>query len=326
MQGTNLRTEPKHIVFLSQLLVLFKFCHVCKADNPLIEAGGIGTEAVIKTTCSNPACSKEKTWYSQPLIPGTQMPAGNFLLCLSILLVGGSATKVFQMFSHMGLGHVSLNTFFKCQRNKLFPAIYLYWQRYQTSMLKKLKDLKDGITIAGDGRHDSMGHSAKYCAYTIFCCTVPMIIHFSLVQRNQAGSSTAMDFFGFKECMQYLIGYGLFITTFISDRHISIASHMKKVLHHIVHYFDIWHLKKKIRKSLTAISKLKGCEVLGEWIKPCERHLYWSATSTFNGNGRVIWTKFKSFLSHVVNQHSGFDDPLFNKCVHRDIQQERISE
>ena len=48
MQGTNLCTEPKHIVFLSQLLVLFKFCHVCKADNPLIEAGGIGTEAVIK--------------------------------------------------------------------------------------------------------------------------------------------------------------------------------------------------------------------------------------------------------------------------------------
>ena len=111
MQGTNLRTEPKHIVFLSQLLLLFKFCHVGKADNPLIEAGGIGTEAVIKTTCS-----KEKTWYSQPLISGTQMPARNFLLCLSILLVGGSATKVLQMFSHMGLGHISLNTFFKCQR------------------------------------------------------------------------------------------------------------------------------------------------------------------------------------------------------------------
>ena len=101
---------------MSQLLVLFKFCHVCKADNPLIEAGGIGTVAVIKKTCSNPACSKEKTWYIRPLISGTQMPAGNFLLCLSILLVGGSATKVFQMFSHMGLGHVSLNTFFKCQR------------------------------------------------------------------------------------------------------------------------------------------------------------------------------------------------------------------
>ena len=135
-----------------------------------------------------------------------------------------------------------------------------------------------------------------------------------------------MEFMGFQECMQYLIGYGLLISTFISDRHISIASHMNKVLHHIKHYFDIWHLKKskrfhcinvfklcvsqvvfscwliyfyfqifftEIRKSLTAISKLKGCEVLAEWIKPCERHLYWSATSTFNGCGHVIWAKFK---------------------------------
>ena len=49
-------------------------------------------------------------------------------------------------------------------------------------MLAKLKSLQTGIVIAGDGRHDSMGHSAKFGAYTIFCCTVPMIIHFSLVQ------------------------------------------------------------------------------------------------------------------------------------------------
>ena len=49
-------------------------------------------------------------------------------------------------------------------------------------MLDKLKSLRTGITIAGDGRHESMGHSAKFAAYTILCCTVPMIIHFSLVQ------------------------------------------------------------------------------------------------------------------------------------------------
>ena len=49
-------------------------------------------------------------------------------------------------------------------------------------MLAKLKVIQDGIIIAGDGRHDSTGHSAKFSAYTIFCCTVPMIIHFFLVQ------------------------------------------------------------------------------------------------------------------------------------------------
>lgn len=58
------------------------------------------------------------------------------------------------------------------------------------------------------------------------------------------GSSPAMEFEGFQQCMNYLIGYGIVIATFISDRHIGIASHMKKVLTNIVHYFDLWHLKK----------------------------------------------------------------------------------
>ena len=33
-------------------------------------------------------------------MPGTKLPAGNFLLCLAILLAGGSASKVFTIFGH----------------------------------------------------------------------------------------------------------------------------------------------------------------------------------------------------------------------------------
>lgn len=123
LKNTNQRTEPKHIVFLSHLLLLFKFCHICKADNPTVETTEIGTEAVVKTTCNNPQCQKEYTWYSQPLIPGYRINAGNLLLCLCILLSGGSATKVFQMFRHMGLGCVTLNTFFRYQRVCVFITI-----------------------------------------------------------------------------------------------------------------------------------------------------------------------------------------------------------
>jgi len=49
-------------------------------------------------------------------MPCLKIPTGNFLLALSILLAGGSATKVFKMFFYMGLGCVSLNTYFKYQR------------------------------------------------------------------------------------------------------------------------------------------------------------------------------------------------------------------
>ena len=58
----------------------------------------------------------------------------------------------------------------------------LYWQKYQKKMLEKVKAVKDGVILARDGRHDSMGHCAKFGAYTIFCCTIPMILHFSLIQ------------------------------------------------------------------------------------------------------------------------------------------------
>ena len=68
------------------------------------------------------------------------------------------------------------------------------------------------------------------------------------------------------------------------------------------------------RKVLSKLSKEKGREILAEWIKRCDNHLYWSATTTFSGNGKVIWAKFKTFLSHIINTHSSLDNLLFNKC------------
>ena len=65
----------------------------------------------------------------------------------------------------------------------------MHWKSYQQNLISKLKELKEPVTIAGDGCHDSMGHSAKYGAYTIFCYTVPLIIHFSLVQVGSVPKS-----------------------------------------------------------------------------------------------------------------------------------------
>ena len=67
-------------------------------------------------------------------------------------------------------------------QSKLFPTVHLYWKKYQANLLEKVKAISGGVILAGDGHHDSMGHSAKFGAYTIFCCTVPMILHFALNQ------------------------------------------------------------------------------------------------------------------------------------------------
>ena len=96
-----------------RLLLLFKFWHICKTENPAVDAKQDGTEAVVTTNCSNPKCPKQvNMWYSQPFMPNSQIPAGNFLVCMAVLLATSSATKVFQVFKHMGLSCVSLNTYF----------------------------------------------------------------------------------------------------------------------------------------------------------------------------------------------------------------------
>ena len=116
-QEDRLRTEPKFLVFLSKLLLLFTFCPICKADNPLVQTKTVGTMVQVILTCANEKCSqKDNVWYSQPWMPGSRIAAGNFLLSFSTLVSGGCASKIFQIFKNMGLCCISLKTFFKHQK------------------------------------------------------------------------------------------------------------------------------------------------------------------------------------------------------------------
>ena len=54
--------------------------------------------------------------------------------------------------------------------------------RKMLEVLKKSERIY--MAIAGYGRHDSIKHGAKHSAYTIFSCTIPMIVCFSLVQAS----------------------------------------------------------------------------------------------------------------------------------------------
>jgi hypothetical protein len=71
---------------------------------------------------------------------------------------------------------------------------------------------------------------------------------------------------------------------------------------------------------LSKIGKENDCEEVQPWIRPCENHLSWSATSTSSGDGRVILAKFVSFLGHIVDKHKNLDDPIFDSCAHGDIE------
>lgn len=109
-----------------------------------------------------------------------KFPAGNILLSFATLCAGASIKKLLTVFRHMGLLAFSEPTFYYHQRHLLIPTVISFWRKYQSRLLHSLKGKE--VVLAGDGRHDSMGHSAKYGTYTIFCCTVGLIIHIVLVQ------------------------------------------------------------------------------------------------------------------------------------------------
>ena len=248
---TDPRKDPKAVVFLTQLLLLFNICHFCTAPNPQSTVKQCGTMLSIDSKCEK--CEKTFSWRSQPYMLG-RFPAGNLLLSFAILCAGASFRKVQLVFKHMGLLLFHPPTYYFHQRYFLIPTIVKFWKAYQSKILADLAGKK--VVLSGDGRHDSMGHSAKFGTYTIFCCTVGLIIHIVLkqvracaclhtldteiiklnfysqswLQANQAGSSNAMEFLGHQEALKFLlIETKMIITKFISDQHKSIGKWMREL-------------------------------------------------------------------------------------------------
>ena len=104
-------------------------------------------------------------------------PAGNILLSFAILMAGASISKVFLLFKHMGLCIHGYRSFFQHQKQFLFPSVLRHWETYQAKLLHQLQGIEH-VVWSGDGRFDSMGHCAKFGAYTMFCNTIMKIVHF----------------------------------------------------------------------------------------------------------------------------------------------------
>ena len=172
--------EPKFIVFYEMLLKVFLlFCFNCKADKPEVSMKRKGTMITVKQHCTK--CIKGYVWTSQRYMPHGKYPVGNVLLSFPVLMAGASISKVLLVFRHMGLCVYSARTFFTHQRTFLFPTVIHHWESYQADLISTLKNIKN-VVWSGDGRFDSMGHSAKYGTYTMLSTTIMKVVHFELVQ------------------------------------------------------------------------------------------------------------------------------------------------
>ena len=73
-------------------------------------------------------------------------------------------------------------TFYYHQRRYLEPAVVSVWEVKQSTLLTQCRSTGAPLTIGGDGRADSPGHSAKYGSYGIIDLATNKIIDMQLVQ------------------------------------------------------------------------------------------------------------------------------------------------
>ena len=159
------------------------FCFKCKFPNPTAELKRNGSMVTVVQTCKN--CQpvvKPFQRRSQPFVKG-QYPAGNLMMSFGILIFGVNISQTMLFFKHINLAAISIRTYFRHQSKFLFPCILRHWESYQARFVKEIKEtVCEGATWSGDGRFDSMGHSAKYGVYTMYNNNISKLVHFELLQ------------------------------------------------------------------------------------------------------------------------------------------------
>ncbi|WAR27486.1 LOW QUALITY PROTEIN: hypothetical protein MAR_013190, partial [Mya arenaria] len=77
---------------------------------------------------------------------------------------------------------ISLSTFFSHQRTVLWPAIERVWTKCNDQLISVLLDREEELVVAGDGRSDSPGHSAKFGVYSMIDMHTGRVVAIELVQ------------------------------------------------------------------------------------------------------------------------------------------------
>jgi len=302
--------ERKFMVFESCLVKLLLVCCVCLSPCRVFLKKCIGSFVALEQRCVH---GHKLIWHSQPFYGS--VPAGNLLTAACILFSGSSPVRSLNVFRHLSMSTISLRTYNMMQSSYLTTAVKSVWLNSQEKLLHSLRG--KSLNIGGDGRCCSPGHTAKFGSYSVMDLNISKIVDVQLVQVNEVTSSNAMELEGLKRCLSHLLTL-LSVCSITTDRHPSVQKYLRDCHVNIVHYFDVWHVAKNVKKKIEAISQRRDCSILAHWAQAVSNHLYWCAASSA-GDGDLVLAKWLSILNHVCDIHSGHGEP-YNECLHGVLQ------
>lgn len=77
-----------------------------------------------------------------------------------------------------------------------------------------------------------------------------------------------------------------------------------------------------VRKKVHSLAKQKDCEIVGEWERSINHHVYWVAASTTDEEKELRMAKWMSLVNHTQGIHEGHSD-LFPRCEHAALHEKQ---
>nr|XP_054605995.1 uncharacterized protein LOC129166755 [Nothobranchius furzeri] len=176
------------------------------------------------------------------------IPAGNLQLCAAVLFTGSSFSQISKFLGAFNVQGLSKQSFCRHQAKLLIPTVSWQWQLEQADIIQEATE-SGPVTLGGDMRADSPGHSAKYGSYTMMDLKRNKVIDIQLVQSNEVGNSVRMEKEGFVRSLSTLLERGVDVQQVVTDRHTGVQKYLREEKKEISHYFDPWHMGKENRRA-----------------------------------------------------------------------------
>ena len=308
------------LAYEESIRLLLKFCPVCGAA--VIEETLCiwydGTMLLAKGSCLHDCAF---SWTSQPTVSShrNRCGKGNFELAASIMVCGGTFTLIKEIANCMGLGMFSHTTYDTIQRDFVAPVVFSSWHRQQTVLLQELS-ICASVRLAGDGRSDSPGFSAKYTTYTLMDSDTGFVVMGRTMQLGQESeSSVGMEAVALESTLDQLLAHEIPVSVLTTDRSPSVISLMRRKYNSVTHQHDIWHIAKSVKKHLLAKARKKDSECLKDWVKSAVNHMYYCAQNC-NEDPNILVELWRSLACHVAGVHhwplDGVAFRHINSCQH----------
>ena len=158
---------------------------------------------------------------------GQKVYTNTVLLAAGVFLSGKNFEKMAMFCRILNIGFIAPATFTRVQRLYIIPEVVHIWEQMQKDIWGVLA--VENIILCGDGRMDSLGHSAKYCVYLLMEQFLDVVVDLVVVdKRETCGISTNMVVFALNKLLEGIVGK-LVLTEIVTDASTAVIALIRKM-------------------------------------------------------------------------------------------------